>query len=507
MRADRFGSVATSPSRTVEGAYWVLLPDAAAPGAPGVGERVAVGLEHLALDWLDADAAPGEARPAGRQQRLVEQTADGELVARLLAEPGTDPNTAVDNTESNGEACTNYNQLAHAVELGHLEAVRLLLDAGADPSHAGSDGTTPLMSAAWRGHLEVLQLLLGRGAALDPVHPEAGWTAFHMACYDNQADCAEALVRVGFDVGTKDKHGRTGLKVAEARAHAGMLVRLRAVISEQLWAAQATALAGKLLVSAMEGDAAAVSRLLAAGADPNASVPARKPSGEVFNSTALGAAAHHGRLEAARLLLDGGANPSLADSYGVTPLMAVAEAGQLEVLRLLLAKGVAVDAAQPADGWTAFHCACWNNRVECVEALARAGCDVGLNTKTGFTGREVAEGSGHAAVLARLQAVVESGGGGGGGGRTGGGKKKRKKRPKKKQTVNQVPGTEPEPEPERQPQPQPQPAPDRLLAGLGLSEHLTVCHEHKVDLGARLRPAFSVAAFSLLPTASGGAVD
>jgi hypothetical protein len=66
--AGRFGSVATSPSRTAGGASWVLLPDAAAPGAPErVGVRVAVGLEHLALDWLDADAAPGEARPAGRR--------------------------------------------------------------------------------------------------------------------------------------------------------------------------------------------------------------------------------------------------------------------------------------------------------------------------------------------------------------------------------------------------------------------------------------------------------
>ena len=54
---------------------------------------------------------------------------------------------------------------------------RLLLDAGADPSRADGDGTTPLMAAALRGQLEVLRLLLGRGAAVDAVSPRTGFTA------------------------------------------------------------------------------------------------------------------------------------------------------------------------------------------------------------------------------------------------------------------------------------------------------------------------------------------
>ena len=35
---------------------------------------------------------------------------------------------------------------------GRLEVARLLLDAGADPSLAASDGLTPLMCAAGQGH-------------------------------------------------------------------------------------------------------------------------------------------------------------------------------------------------------------------------------------------------------------------------------------------------------------------------------------------------------------------
>ena len=120
----------------------------------------------------------------------------------------------------------------------------------------------------------------------------------------------------------------------------------------------------------------------------------------MYQGTALCMAAVHGHLEAARLLLDGGADPSLANSGGGTPLMVAAGEGQLEVLRLLLGRGAAVDAVDPGDGTTAFHWACVNNSADCAEALVRAGCDVGTKDKLGETGRERAEAMGNEAVAA-----------------------------------------------------------------------------------------------------------
>jgi ankyrin repeat protein len=61
--------------------------------------------------------------------------------------------------------------LSLAANFGHVEIVRLLLDAGEDPNRynpvGGHSHTTPLHQAAGEGHEEVVRLLLERGARLD----------------------------------------------------------------------------------------------------------------------------------------------------------------------------------------------------------------------------------------------------------------------------------------------------------------------------------------------------
>ncbi|MFZ1011268.1 MAG: ankyrin repeat domain-containing protein [Candidatus Sulfotelmatobacter sp.] len=61
--------------------------------------------------------------------------------------------------------------LSIASDLGHVDVVRLLLDAGEDPNRynpvGGHSHTTPLHQAAGSGHDEVVRLLVERGARLD----------------------------------------------------------------------------------------------------------------------------------------------------------------------------------------------------------------------------------------------------------------------------------------------------------------------------------------------------
>jgi hypothetical protein len=61
--------------------------------------------------------------------------------------------------------------LALAAQFGHVEAVRMLLDAGEDPNRynpvGGHSHATPLHQAAGAGHEELVKLLVERGARLD----------------------------------------------------------------------------------------------------------------------------------------------------------------------------------------------------------------------------------------------------------------------------------------------------------------------------------------------------
>jgi ankyrin repeat protein len=69
------------------------------------------------------------------------------------------------------DALDRHRAIALAAQLGHVEIVRLLLDAGEDPNRYNPEGnhghSTPLHQAAFAGHDDVVRLLVERGARLD----------------------------------------------------------------------------------------------------------------------------------------------------------------------------------------------------------------------------------------------------------------------------------------------------------------------------------------------------
>lgn len=70
-----------------------------------------------------------------------------------------------------GSPADRHRALAWASQFGHLEIVRLLLDAGEDPNRYNPVGchshSTPLHQAALAGHEQLVRLLVERGAKLD----------------------------------------------------------------------------------------------------------------------------------------------------------------------------------------------------------------------------------------------------------------------------------------------------------------------------------------------------
>jgi ankyrin repeat protein len=95
------------------------------------------------------------------------------------------------------DASTRQIALALAAQHGHAEVVRLLLDAGVDPSHHNPVGfhphSTPLHQAVWANHAEVVRLLAERGARLDVKDTLHQGTPLDWAVYGKRTEIAEYL--------------------------------------------------------------------------------------------------------------------------------------------------------------------------------------------------------------------------------------------------------------------------------------------------------------------------
>jgi uncharacterized protein len=166
--------------------------------------------------------------------------------------------------------------------------------------------------------------------------------------------------------------------------------------------AEAAAYAG-LHAAAHRGDADAVARLLADGADPNA----RDPAGRTpLHVAAFGA---HGPV--LRALVRGGADPNALEGrrYDVVTIAAVAN--DVATLRLALELGASArNVTSPYDG-TALIAAAHLGHDEVVRTLIRAGAPLDHVNNLGWTAliEAVVLGDGGRRHVATARALVEAG--------------------------------------------------------------------------------------------------
>ncbi|HZT29057.1 MAG TPA: ankyrin repeat domain-containing protein [Bryobacteraceae bacterium] len=137
----------------------------------------------------------------------------------------------------------------------------------------------------------------------------------------------------------------------------------------------------------------------ALAADPHA---ANSYSADGF--TPLGLAIFFGHREAARLLLDAGANPRTPsrNALRVAPLHSAVAAGDLEAVRMLIARGAEADPVEFL-GATPLHSAAMSGRADIARVLIEAGADPERKTKDQKTALDLAEAGGHAQVAELLR--------------------------------------------------------------------------------------------------------
>lgn len=135
--------------------------------------------------------------------------------------------------------------------------------------------------------------------------------------------------------------------------------------------------------------------------------PALVTSYSADGFTALHFAAFFGRPDAARFLLDRGADANAVGRGWMTgtPLHSAASSRQPEVVALLLAAGADPDARQ-GQGWTPLHSAARNGDLESVDALLAADADPAATNDDGASVRDLAAEGGDEIVIAAIDRAL-----------------------------------------------------------------------------------------------------
>ena len=184
------------PARAADGAgasAQALFEAAAAGDLDGVRKLLGSGVDPIAVD--EDGVTP-----------LYDAVLRGHLkVAEALLEGGA----LID-----GQTSDLGTPLVLAAHVGNVEAVRFLIERGADVKRANAQGTTTLhVEAGWTDRPEIIDLLVKGGADVDARDDKGATPLFSAVLFGNLAN-AERLVTAGADVNAQDTKGRTPLHVA-----------------------------------------------------------------------------------------------------------------------------------------------------------------------------------------------------------------------------------------------------------------------------------------------------
>ena len=341
------------------------------------------GSTPMIASLLDAGADPNLPNPEGETPLMTAaRTGNAGSIETLLAH-GADVDAV--------EAWRGQTALMWATAQNQAAAVETLLAAGADPNARSVRGFTPVLFAAREGHIDVVELLVPAGADVDDALPATGMSALVLAVYNAQYDFAQALLDLGADPDAAG-HGWTALHqvVWTRRPNLGRNPPFPVPLGE---------------LDAFD----LVRALAAAGADHDARQTKEPRDGnrnmlDRVGSTPFLQAAKVADAGMMQLLVDLGADPSIATEAGVTPLMAAAGVGiwkigenpgtndeALEAVELAWALGNDVNATD-TNGDTALHGAIHRGAGDIVRFLVEKGAAVDAVNEKGWSALSIAQG-------------------------------------------------------------------------------------------------------------------
>lgn len=301
-----------------------------------------------------------------------------------------------------------------ATQLGLLDMVKLLADAGADLRAEDASQNTPFFTAAIFGKKELILFYLQNGFRVDELHPKTGETVLHKAAYNHGP--IQFFLDLGVPVNARDNGGFTPLHEAVVLYDNPSKLRVLVDYGADVNAASNSGIT-PLHQAARFENIHSIEFLLQHGANIHAQehkgntplfwAPAQKDLFELFlkyganpnqqnqeGFTLLHALLDRDSFSSQKadiltLLLDAGADVNKTDNEEQTPLFYAVRRGQEECLRILLEAG-----ANPNHfdkyGRTPLWSACSKANPQAVKILLEYGADPALKNESGKTPFETA---------------------------------------------------------------------------------------------------------------------
>ena len=300
-------------------------------------------------------------------------------IVQQLLEYGADPNIG----DENGCTAIHYitmlddtetSQSSEKMMSDKLEMLELLIIRGINVNIKDRNGKTALMTASFFGFTEAVKLLLQAGAdpniedhipvkklfitsGLPNTHT-IGFTALTYASKQNNSEVTELLLKAKAD---PNQENAFALMTAAQQRYPDIVQQILKYGADPNSISNIDGSTG-LIIAAQQRHPDIVQHLLEYGADPNI--------GDNIGCTAmhymmmlddtetphLSEKMMSDKLEILQLLIVRGIDVNIKDGYGVTALMKASFWGFTEAVKLLLQTGADANLISDIDGYTAIHC-------------------------------------------------------------------------------------------------------------------------------------------------------
>ena len=225
--------------------------------------------------------------------------------------------------------------LHNAAYSGNAATAAVLLAHGANISAADNAGFQPIHAASRGGNLPVLKFLLEKGADIVATESHGG-TPLHLATMDGRLDAVNLLLAQGAPVGKSDQFKNTPLLLAATSGYTGIV---RVLLENKAPINSADMLGNTAL------HAATLVRVGGKDFNPSAGIPLE---GHQAAEQAIQKSTPEAKLRIVKLLLERGAQPHMKNLEGATPIDAARRFGTPEILHLLESPSLRATRNKPA---------------------------------------------------------------------------------------------------------------------------------------------------------------